>query len=55
MPSKTPSQARLMAMASHDPKFAAKVGIAQNVAREFNVADTKTGILRKKRKVSTDD
>lgn len=49
MPSKSPAQARLMAAAAHNPKFAAKVGIAQSVARDFNTADAKTGILRKKK------
>lgn len=39
MPSKSPAQARMMAAAAHDPKFAAKVGVPQKVAREFNQAD----------------
>jgi len=42
MPSKTPKQARTMAAAAHDPKFAKKVGIPQKVARDFNKADTGT-------------
>jgi hypothetical protein len=50
MPSETPKQARTMAAAAHNPKFAKKMGIPQNVAREFNQADAKTGILRKKKK-----
>ena len=50
MPSTSPKQARLMAAAAHNPAFAAKVGISVKVAREFNKADSKTGILRKKRK-----
>lgn len=53
MPSKTASQARLMAGAAHDKKFAAKVGVPQKVAREFNSADKGTGIIKpapKKRK-----
>jgi hypothetical protein len=29
-----------MAAAAHDPEFAAKVGIPQKVAKEFNRADT---------------
>jgi hypothetical protein len=29
----------MMAGAAHDPKFAAKVGVPQKVAREFNAAD----------------
>lgn len=49
MPSKYPSQARLMAGAAHDPRFAKKVGVPQAVAKEFNQADAKTGILRKKK------
>jgi hypothetical protein len=50
MPSTTLKQARTMAGAAHNPAFAAKMGIAQKVAKEFNKADAKTGILRKKRK-----
>jgi hypothetical protein len=50
MPSKTPAQARLMAAAAHDPKFAKRVGVPRKVAREFNAADKGKGILRKKRK-----
>jgi hypothetical protein len=36
-----------MAGAAHDPKFAKKVGIPQSVARDFNQADKKSGILKK--------
>lgn len=50
MPSKTPKQARLMAAAAHDPKFAKRVGVPMKVAKEFNKADAGTGILRKKRR-----
>lgn len=39
MPSKSPEQARMMAAAAHDPKFAKKVGVPQSVAREYNQAD----------------
>ena len=39
MPSKTKKQARFMAAAAHNPKFAKKVGIKQSVAKEFNQAD----------------
>jgi hypothetical protein len=35
-------QARFMAAAAHDPKFAKKVGMKQSVAKEFNKADTGT-------------
>lgn len=45
MPSKSPKQARMMAAAAHDPKFAKRVGIPTSVAREFNAADTGTGLL----------
>jgi len=50
MPSTSPAQARLMAAAAHNKGFAKKVGVPQRVASEFNRADAKTGILRKKRK-----
>lgn len=50
MPSKSPSQARLMAAAAHNPAFAKRTGVPPAVAREFNMADAKTGILRKKKK-----
>jgi len=39
-----------MAAAAHNPKFAKKVGIPTGVAKEFNKADVRTGILRKKKK-----
>lgn len=50
MSSKSPAQARMMAGAAHNPAFAKKVGVPQAVAKEFNAADAKTGILRRKRK-----
>jgi hypothetical protein len=50
MPSKTKAQARLFAAAAHDPAFAKKAGVPQSVARDFNKADAKTGILKKKPK-----
>jgi hypothetical protein len=49
MPSSSPKQARTMAAAAHNPAFAKKVGIPPAVAKEFNKADAKTGILRKKK------
>jgi hypothetical protein len=49
MASKSGPQARLMAGAAHDPEFAKKVGVPQSVAKEFNLADRKTGILRRKK------
>ena len=36
-----------MAAAAHNSEFAAKIGIPQKVAREFNQADAGTGILNK--------
>lgn len=42
MPSTSKKQARTMAAATHDPKFANKVGIPQNVARDYNKADKGT-------------
>jgi hypothetical protein len=39
MPSSAPKQARTMAAAAHNPKFAKKVGIPTKVAKEFNQAD----------------
>lgn len=49
MPSSTKKMARTMAGAAHDPEFAAKMGIPPAVAKEFNKADAKTGILKKKK------
>ena len=39
MPSKSKKQADFMAATSHDPEFAKKAGISQDVAKEFNKAD----------------
>lgn len=50
MPSSSSKQARTMAAAAHNPNFAKKMGIPRGVAQEFNAADAKTGILKKKRK-----
>lgn len=50
MPSKTPKQARFMAMIAHDPKAAKRTGVSQKVARDFNQADKGTGILKKRGK-----
>jgi hypothetical protein len=49
MPSKSKPQARMMAGAAHNPAFAKKVGVPMGVAKEFNKADAKTGILKKKK------
>ena len=48
MPSTSKAQARLMAAAAHNRAFAKKVGVPQSVARDFNKADAKTGILKKR-------
>jgi hypothetical protein len=50
MPSSSKRQAKTMAAAAHNPKFAKKVGIPVGVAKDFNRADRKTGILKGKRK-----
>ena len=47
MPSVSEAQARLMAAAAHNPGFAKKVGVPQNVAQEFNRADTGGALLSK--------
>ncbi len=39
MPSKSEKQKRTMRAAAHDEKFAKKVGIPQEVAKEFESAD----------------
>lgn len=39
MPSKSAKQKRFMAAAAHNPLFAKKAGIDQDVAKEFNRAD----------------
>lgn len=49
MPSSTPKMTRTMAAAAYNPAFAKKVGIPPGVAKEFNQANAKTGILRKKK------
>jgi hypothetical protein len=47
MPSASKPQATLMAMAAHNPAFAKKKGIPVRVAKDFNRADKRTGILKK--------
>lgn len=47
MPSVSKAQARLMSAAAHDPAFAKKVGIKQSVARDWNKADQRAGLLSK--------
>jgi hypothetical protein len=50
MPSKNKPQAKLFAAAAHDKDFAKKVKIKQSTAKEWNKADKKSGILKKKGK-----
>ena len=50
MPSTSKKQARFMAMIAHDPGAAKRTGVPQSVGREFNKADKRTGILRKKKR-----
>jgi len=45
------AQARMMAGAAHNPKFAKKVGVATKVAKEFNKADTGKDISKLPKKV----
>ena len=45
MPSTSEEQARFMAAAAHDPAFAARAGIKQSVATEFNQADKGSKLL----------
>jgi len=47
MPSTSLKQARMMAGAAHDPKFAKKVGVPVSVAKDFNKADQKSGLLKR--------
>lgn len=39
MPSSSKKQARFMQAVAHSPKFAARVGVPQNVGEDFNAAD----------------
>lgn len=49
MPSKSPAQARFMAAAAHNPKFAKKAGVPPGVAKEFNAADKGGPMLKRKK------
>jgi hypothetical protein len=46
MPSHSAKQAHMMAAAAHNPEFAAKVGIPQKVAKEFNQADQAKAVVK---------
>jgi hypothetical protein len=50
MPSTSKKQAKFMAMLAHNPAMAKTKGVPMGVAKEFNQADKRTGILRKKGK-----
>ena len=47
MPSKSAQQHRFMEAAAHNPAFAEKAGISQELAREFVAADKKKTRKRK--------
>ena len=49
MPSHSAKQARTMRAAAHNPGLAAKLGIPQDVAREFEAADRRKGEFLKAR------
>ena len=46
MPSKSKKQAKFMAAAASNPKFAKKAGIPQSVAKEYAAADRGNSILK---------
>ena len=50
MPSSSDKQARTMAAAAHNPKFAKKMKIPRKVAKDFNKADKGTKRLKGKKK-----
>ena len=43
MPSSSAKQAKFMRAISHSPAFAKKVGVAQSVGKDFEMADKKQG------------
>lgn len=43
MPSTSEKQHRLMQAVAHNPKFAKKVGVPQEVGKDFEAADKKEG------------
>lgn len=47
VPSRSNKQARYMAMIAHNPEKARKGGPSQAVAKEFNKADQRSGLLSK--------
>ncbi len=47
MPSKSKKQHKIMVIASRDPEFARKVGIPQEVAKEYVEADERLGLWKR--------
>jgi ribonuclease P protein component len=47
MPSTSRKQARFMAAAAHNPKFAKEAGIPVSVAKEFNRADQRRNAIKR--------
>lgn len=47
MPSKSKKQAKTMRAAAHNPKFAKKVGIPQNVAKKYAAADLSKALRKR--------
>ena len=47
MPSTSPAQHRLMEAVKHDSKFAKRVGISQNVGRDYVAADDRKATAKK--------
>jgi hypothetical protein len=54
MPSVSAKQARFMAAAANNPKFAKKAGINQTVAKEFHSADKGKARRRRQRRRNQD-
>ena len=50
MPSVSAKQHKFMEAVAHNPKFAKKVGVSQEVGKEFQSADKSVGKYNKKRK-----
>jgi hypothetical protein len=50
MPSKSKKQAKFMAAAANNPKFAKQAGMDRSVAKEFHSADKAKGKFLKKKK-----
>lgn len=50
MPSKSKKQAKFMRAAAHNPEFARKADISQDVAKDFSAADRKFAKYAKNQK-----